>query len=133
MSKKQDTAFDQLKRISDPELSELQRLINGRKKADQFEEFRGECEKWIKKLGLIHMDVDYIKVCSKHYQAEVIYDSVTKIAEIYVSKEKIIALSRAALHEVLHLLFWEMLNNKKNELSLEHDVINRLLNLLIPK
>jgi uncharacterized tellurite resistance protein B-like protein len=99
----------------------------------KYEQFKEQCEEWFKVLSINHIERDYVYGCSKNADAESEYDKKSMTATISLKKrlKKDICIVRLALHEVLHIAMWEMLEaHGKERDRLEHEFINRVINLI---
>jgi hypothetical protein len=111
---------------------------------DEAAEFRAECLKWQTKFGLTDWTLQFKTEdgSGKHDEAEVDYDCETRHATItyYLGVTDSLHPKDTALHEVLHLLFADMLlaavNSRRGDEAdsvtarEEHKAIERLLKVL---
>ncbi len=113
--------------------------------AKHFEIFKKECEKWIADFGLTEWNVTFkheqlkdnvFANCNACYESKLATLSLTiqLDADILISAR----LRRDALHEVLHLLLWDLtclgasrFIGKDELLNKEHEAINKLVNYIL--
>ena len=91
-------------------------------------EFESYCRVWQEKLGITHIQIEYVRGCAKDALAETDYDPESMQATISLQRrlKKEIDLNRLALHEIAHLLLWPLDGDIEKEL----EVVGRLVNLL---
>lgn len=98
--------------------------------------FRSECLYWQRELGLMDWALHFktLPADGTTYEAAVEYETETRQATItyYMGVEEALHPSDVALHEILHLLFADMMlpGDPQVQAREEHRVIERLLKVL---
>ncbi len=115
--------------------------------AKHFEIFKKECEKWIADFGLTEWEVDIshcklsedeTATCRCDYQSKLaLIKFNTEVTDEGIEHNETLV-KRAAVHEVLHLLLWDLTAltvsrflTETEVVNKEHEVINKLANYIL--
>lgn len=100
-------------------------------KKTKLDQFKNECEYWLKELGLQHIETSFKKGCSENFNVECHFDPETLSAIISLTEKisKEIDLTRLALKQTLHIC----LRPLQGKAEKEYETVNRLTKVIYEK